>query len=135
MFEQVIENLRTATATNIHMQQELFNKWVSLWPGVFTPGANGSDQVKKVQKKWVDFTAEMVKKQRETLEAQFSAGLKNIEDGFSLAKAKDPEELRAKTVELWQNSIQCIRQMYESQLREFQGAVVKWTDLMTKDAA
>jgi len=135
MFEQVFESLRTATTTSIQMQQEMFNKWASFWPGVASFAAGGTDQVQKAKKKWVELTTDMVKKQRETLEAQFNAGLKHIEESFRLAKAKDPEELRAKTVELWQKSVECMRQMYEAQLRDFQGAVVKWTELMTKGAA
>jgi len=135
MFEQVFESLRTATTTSINMQQELFNKWLGFWPGVASLPTGGTDQVQIIKKKWVELTAEMVKKQRETLEAQFKAGLKNIDESFRLAKAKDPEELRAKTVELWQKSVECMRQMYEAQLRDFQAAVGKWTELMTKGAA
>jgi hypothetical protein len=132
VFEQVFENLRTATEASIHTQQELFKKWAALWPGVPVPPSGGTEQAKKLQKKWVEFTTEQVKKQRETLEAQFSAGLKNIEDGFRLAEAKDPAELRAKTVELWQKSFECLRKLYEAQVRDFQGALVQWTELVTK---
>jgi hypothetical protein len=64
--------------------------------------------------------------------AQFIAGLKNIEDGFRLAEANDPAELRAKTVELWQRSFECLRKAYEAQVRDFQSAVVKWTELVSK---
>ena len=87
------------------------------------------------QKKWAEFVTEQVKRQRETMEAQFSAGLKNIEEAFYLAEAKDPEELRTRTVELWQKSFDCLRKLYESQLRDFQAAAVKWTELVTRNAA
>ncbi len=96
MFEQAFDNLRLATESSIHMQQELFKKWVSVWPGL-APAANaGNDKIQKAQKKWAEFVADLVKKERETLETQFSAGLKNIEDAFRLAEAKEPEELRAR---------------------------------------
>jgi hypothetical protein len=134
MFEQVFENLRTATETSIHMQQELFKKWAGLWPSVYVPPSGGADRVQKAQKKWVEFATEQIKKQRETLEAQFSAGLKNIEEGFRLAEVKDPVELRAKTVELWQKSFDCLRNLYEAQTRDFQEALVKWTELVSKGA-
>jgi hypothetical protein len=134
MFEQVFENLRTATETNIHMQQELFKKWAGLWPTVYVPPSGAAERVQNVQKKWLEFATGQLKKQRETLEAQFSAGLKNIEEGFRLAEAKDPAELRAKTVELWQKSFDCLRKLYESQTRDFQEALVKWTELLGKGA-
>jgi hypothetical protein len=135
MFEQVFDNLRVATQSSIHLQQELFNKWVSVWPSP-TPAANGNgDKIQKAQRKWAEFVADLVKKERETRERQYSAGLKNIEEAFRLAEAKEPEELRAKTVELWQKSIDCMRQTYETQMRDFQAAVVKWTELVVQGAA
>jgi hypothetical protein len=135
MFEQVFENLRLATESGMHVQQELFKKWVGVWSGVpvATP-SGGGEKVLKAQKKWAEFIAELVKKQRETLETQFSAGLKNIEEAFHLAETQKPEELRARTIELWQKSIDCMRQTYEAQMRDFQAAVVKWTELMVKGA-
>jgi hypothetical protein len=138
MFEPVFENLRKATEVGIQMQQEMFKKWVSLWPGV--PGmptvpAVGTEPFIKFQKKLAEFAGDAVKKQRETLETYFSIGLRNIEEAFHLADAKNPEELRAKTIELWQKSFECIRQMYDAQVRDFQAAVAKWTELVMKGAA
>jgi hypothetical protein len=138
MFDQVFENLRKATEASIQVQQDLFKKWVNLWPGV--PGvpmmpAVGTEAFIKFQKKWAEFVGDVVKKQRETLETHFSAGLRNIEEAFRLADAKSPEELRAKTVELWQKSFECIRQLYDAQVRDIQAAVAKWTELVIKGAA
>jgi hypothetical protein len=138
MFEPVFENLRKATEVGIQMQQDLFKKWVSLWPGM--PGmptvpAVGTEPFIKSQKKWVEFAGDMVKKQRETLEMYFSIGLRNIEEAFHLADTKNPEELRAKTIELWQKSFECIRQLYDAQVRDFQAAAAKWTELVMKGAA
>lgn len=134
MFEQVFENLRKATDSTIQMQQELFKKWVSHWPTM--PAATPTyGEPLKFQKKFLEVMGDLIKKQRETLEAQFSAGLKNIEEAFHLAEAKDPEELRAKTIELWQKSFECLRQTYEAQVREFQTAATKWTELYMKGAA
>jgi len=135
MFEQAFENLRRATESTIQAQQEMFRKWASLWPGVspYTPA--WGEQVQKFQKKWSEAVAELLKKRHESLEAQFNAGLKNIEETFHLADAKDPEELRAKTLELWRKSFDYIRTTSEAQLKDFQAAVEKWTELVTKNAA
>src|SRR5262249_24453758 len=92
MFEQVFENLRTVTEAKLQMEQELMKKGVGMWPGLPAPPHGGADQVLKAQKKWVEFMAELVKKQREVMEGQFSAGMKNIEDAFRLAEVKNPEE-------------------------------------------
>jgi hypothetical protein len=134
MFEQVFDNLRTVTEANMHMQQEMMRKWVGMWPGIPSMPNGGADQFMKFQKKWVEFMAELVKKQREVMEAQFSAGMKNIEEAFRLAEVKNPEELRARTIELWQKIFESMRQAYEAQLRDFQAAAVKWAELMMKGA-
>lgn len=131
MFEQVFENLHKATDSTIQMQQELFKKWVSLWPTLPVTSAV-LDQPLKLQRKWQESVGELIKKQRETLETQFSAGLKGLEDAFHLAEAKNPEELRVKTVELWQKAFDCLRQTAEAQMCDFQGAVARWTELVTK---
>jgi hypothetical protein len=132
MFEQVFESLRTATEANLRMQQELFQKWASLFPGV--PPAGG-EPFPQLQQQWGEFVAGLVKKQCETLEAQFQAGRKHLEEAIHLAEVKDPEELRAKTMELWQKTFEYMRQAYEAQMRDFQAAVVQWTELMRKGAA
>jgi hypothetical protein len=133
MFEKVFENLRKATEASVQAQQEIFQKWVRLWPGVPASPYAWGEKFQNVQKKWNQIVAEQVKRQREMLEAQFSAGLRNIEESFRLAEDKDPEEFRAKTLELWSKSFDYLRQTAEAQLREFQAAMEKWVDILTKN--
>jgi hypothetical protein len=132
MFEPVFENLRKATETAIHTQQDLFKKWAALWPGVAVPQPAWGEPVQKFQKKWAEAVTEALGRQRETLEAQFNSGLKGLEAAFAVAGAKDPEEFKARTVELWQKSFDCLRQAFEAQAREFQVSVGRWAELMTK---
>jgi hypothetical protein len=135
MFDQVIENMRKATEATVQMQQEMFKKWVTLWPGV--PGASPAwgEQAQKFQKRWAETVTELLKRQREVSEAQFKAGLQNIEKAFQLGEVKTPEELRARTIELWKQCFESLRQASEAQMREFQTAVEKFVDLMMKAAA
>jgi len=134
MFNQVFEAVQKATNSTIGMQQEFFNKWFSLWPGVSTsPVAVG--EAPKIQKKWVETIGELIKKQRPVLETQFRTGLQCIEDAFHLAEAKDPEELRAKTVTLCQKVFDCLRQTQEAQIRDIQTAVAQWTEFVTSQGA
>lgn len=132
MFEQAFENVRLATESTIHLQQEMFNKWVGVFAGLPVAPSAGTARLQRAQKQWLEFVGDLVKRERETLETQFSAGLKNIEDAFRLTEIKDPKELRAKTIEFWQKSIDCMWQMYEAQIRDFQAAAVKWTELVLK---
>jgi hypothetical protein len=134
MFDAMFDNLRKATEMTIQMQQETLKKWTALWPNPPSP-AGWSEQVQKFQKKWAEIVEDTLKKQREVLESQCNAGLKNLEGAFDLADAKDYEQLRGKTVELWQKSFDSLRQTFEGQLRSYQFAMSKWMDLMTKGAA
>ncbi len=134
MFEQAFESLHKATESSITLQQEVFRKWMGLWPGI-PVSTFPFTELQKFQKKWVDVANEVLKKQKETLETQFKAGLQNIEEAFRLTEIKDPEVLRAKTVELWQKTFDYLRQASEAQLREFQHAVSKWAELTTKGVA
>jgi hypothetical protein len=134
MFDVVFENLKKATDMTLQMQQEMFKKWTSFWPG--TPSVpNWSEQAQKFQKKWAEFYEEILKRQRDTLETQFKASLKNIEEAFHLADSKSPDELKTKTLELWQKVFDALRQSYEVQVREFQATIAGWTELVTKGAA
>jgi hypothetical protein len=134
MFEQAFESLHNATESSIALQQEVFRKWMGLWPGI-PASIFPFTELQKFQKKWVEVVSELVKKQNETLETQFKAGLQSIEEAFRLTEIKDPEVLRAKTVELWQKTFDYLRQTSETQLRDFQHAVNKWAELTTKGVA
>jgi hypothetical protein len=135
MFNPIFDCLQKATESTIRMQEQMLKNWVSLWPGHPAAPSAGTEQVSNFQKKWVESMTDLVKKQGEALETQFKAGLRNLEDVFRLAEARDPEELRRKTVELWQKAFDSLRQCSEAQANNFQTAVARWTDLMMKGAA
>jgi len=135
MFDNVFESLRKATEETVQLQQEMLKKWVSLWPDFPSASAPWTGQAQQFQKRWAETVNELLKRQRETAEAQFEAGLQNIEKAFRLYDAKNAEELRAKTSELWQQCFNSLRQAFEAQLRDCQTAMLKCVELMTKTAA
>ena len=133
MFEPVFESLKKATDATVKMQQELFHKWTALFPAL--PMVPAAYEPLKFQKRCVEVIGEVTRKQRESLEAQFNSGVKTVEEAFRLCEAKDPEELRTRTVELWEKTFDSLRRVYDAQARDFQTAVVKWGELVTKGAA
>jgi hypothetical protein len=135
MFDPVFESMRKATETTIQLQQDLFKKWVSLYPEAMVPPLPCGEQAQKFYKKWAEVVTESLARQRGVLEAQCHAGLKNLEAAFAVASAKDPEELKARTRELWQKSFDCLRLALEAQAKEYQAAAAQWTEFMTKGAA
>ena len=135
MFDTAFESMRKATESTFQIQQEAFKQLAGAWPG-FPPSQPAPiEQVLRFQRKWAEVMCDLVKKQSESFEAQFKAGLANIEEAFRLGTVKDPEELRARTMELWQKTFDCLRRSYEAQQRDFQTAATRWTELMMKAAA
>ncbi len=130
MFDQVLDGVRKASEASLQAQQELFKKWAGMWPALpaYQPGSAG--QVLQFQMKWAEAVGELVRIQCQSLEALFSAGLKNLEEVFRLTEAKNFEELRGKIMELWQRTFDSLRQAYEAQLRGFEAAVTRMTELI-----
>jgi hypothetical protein len=134
MFDQVFDNFKKAAEANIQLQQELFKKWFSLWPGVPSVPA-WPEKMQQFQKKWAETVSELLKKQREYTESLFKAGVENLEKAFQFGEVQTPEELRAKTMELWQKCFDSMRQAWETQMADFQMVVSRFAEMMTKSAA
>jgi hypothetical protein len=127
----VINSIRTVTESSVAMQQELFKKWMGMWPGALMP-PSPFEEPQTLQKKWMEVGGELLRKQNDWLMIQITNGLRTIEEAFRLVEAKDAEELRTKTIKLWQKSFDCLRQTSEGQIRGLHNAVAKWTELMKK---
>jgi hypothetical protein len=132
MFDPVFESLRIATESTIGMQQEMYKKWVSAWPGFSPYRVAGAGDVGGFQKKWVEIVDELIKKQGASMETAFNAGLHNIKDAFRVAETKDLGDMREKTFELWKQTFECLRQANEAQIVNFGTAVSNWSELMMK---
>jgi hypothetical protein len=111
----------------------MVKKWIGLWPGLPAVPAV-PEQMQQVQKKWAETVGELLKKQRVSTEALFKAGVENLEKAFQGGEVKTPEEMRAKTLELWQKCFEGMRQAWEAQIRDFQMVVARFTEMMTKAA-
>jgi len=132
MFNQVFDNVRQATETTVQMQQEMFKTWLKMWPGLPASAPLRGEKLQEFQKKWAATVGDMLKQQREVTEAQFKAGLQSIDRAFQLGEAKTPEEVRAKSLELWQKCFEDLRQVYETQMHGFEAVVEKWVELASR---
>lgn len=136
MFEQVVTSLRQATEATAQMQQEMFKTLFKLWPGVSAPGQTpGGEQLQSFGKQLAEATQEAIKRQRELADAQFKAGMQIIETSFKMGEVKNPDELRARTIDLWRQCFESLRGAYEAQAREFQSGMQKWIEMITKTVA
>jgi hypothetical protein len=139
MFDQILENYRKATEASLQFQQLMMRNWGQQWPatfGVSMPASPGSwpEQFHKTQKQMAETITDMLNKHRETLDAQYRAGIRSIEEAFRVGEAKDPEQFRKLTEELWRHSYECLKSMAESQMRDLQTVTQKWFDLASQGA-
>jgi ribosome-associated toxin RatA of RatAB toxin-antitoxin module len=142
MIDQVFDNFRKASETTMQMQQELFKQWTSQWataaptlPGVPTDPAAWGQQLQTFQKRWLETLTEMMNKHRESLDAQYKAGIRAIEESFRVNEAKTPDDYRRMTEELWRKGFESLKSSTEAQVRDFQAAAQKWCDLVAKAKA
>jgi hypothetical protein len=153
MFDMILENYRKATESTMKMQQDMLRNWTLQWPQMFgtqtfgfpmtgfptsgsaLPGAAWLEQFGAAQKKWADTVTEMLDKHRESLDAQYKAGIRTIEEAFKVGEAKDPQQFRRLTEELWKQSFECLKTVAESQVRDVQSAMQKWYEVASKTAS
>lgn len=142
MYDQVLDNFRKAAESTMQLQQEMFRNWTQQWaqmpiPGASTlnPAAGWADQVRTFQSQWTTALSDMMAKHRETLDTQYRAGIRTIEEAFRLGEAKDPEHYRRLVEELWRQSLDCLKTIVESQMRDFQASAEKLFETVSKTAA
>jgi malonyl CoA-acyl carrier protein transacylase len=92
--------------------------------------------VQSIQK-WADTFGDLLKKQKQTLEAQYNGGLKIIEQALTVHTTKELEELRAKLIGEWKKNLEVQRQVAEAQMQALLTAQVEWVEdvskVMTRD--
>ncbi len=134
MVEQMFDNMRKATQAALETQEQFFRQWTGAWAGGNASAAGPKEQAKVFQKKWADACLETFKKQWKTLDNQFEAGLKVLEEAFKSGEIKTPEEFYTRLVAYWQKSFDSLRQFTESQVEAFQAALAQWVDVTMPSA-
>lgn len=133
-FEQVFEGFRKAGESALHMQQEVFRRWAVAGPGLAKPQLPGAEQAQKFQEEWSAVVAGLTRRCQGSWERQFKAGMQAFEQTFQLAEARDVNELRQKTLELWRKSFEWLKELAEAHVKDFQAAVEKWAEFVSKRA-
>lgn len=90
------------------------------------------DKVRDFQKQWADTVSDIARKHRETFDRQYQAALESLDAALRVTESSNPEEARRRSEQLCRKTLDCLREMSETQIREFQEAASKWTELMTQ---
>jgi hypothetical protein len=132
LFEQAIENFRKLAESSIEMQQEMFQKWGSNWPGVGQPQGDVAERVQKFQKAWSKTVKELLARHREVMDEQYDLAVSSLEEAIRLAQSSDPQECAKRYESLCRKSLAVVREAGELQVKELQEALSKWTELVGK---
>jgi hypothetical protein len=121
MFDQLVDGVRRASESSLHVQQEMFRHWTRLWLSA-APGSFGSagDWNRGAQRRWLDLGLELLNKHREALDTTYKAGIQVIEQTFHVTDASSPDDYRRLVEELWRKLFDLQKDQAESQFRDFQ---------------
>jgi hypothetical protein len=135
VYEQVLDNMRKAAESGLKMQQDAFQQWNALWPGLpALPSAQGvwMDKVLEFQRQWSNTVSDLAHKHRSTMDRQYQAALESLDEALRVGESSTPEEYRKRTDQFCRKSLECMRETFEAQMKEHQEAMQKWGELVTK---
>lgn len=132
VFEELFQNIRKAAETNLKMQQEVFGQFSGMWPGIPTPQTAWVNQMQGFRRQWAQTVSDLARKHQGVVEKQYEAAIGSLDAALNMADASTPEEVRRRSEQLCRKTLDCVREVTEVQIREFQEAITKWTDLLAK---
>jgi hypothetical protein len=132
VYEQVFDNMRKASEANLKMQQDVFRQWTTMWPGLPSPQSMWLDKMRDFQRQWGNTMSDLARQHRDTFDRQYQAALESLEEALRVSESSNPEEFRKRTEQLCRKTLDCMREASEAQMKEFQAAMGKWSELVTK---
>ena len=135
VFEQVVDAFQKTADATLAAQKDLFQQWQNSWSGAVQPSNPWLEQFRQFQQTWSDSTMELLRKHRESLDTQYEAGIDAITEAFRVSQAEDPEEFRKRAEELCRKNLDCLKEISEAQMSEFQESSAKWAEMFTQPAS
>ena len=77
------------------------------------------DAMTRWQKKFEETMTESLKRQRDLVDSHYTAGLRTLEEMFRVGQTKSPQEYQDKVLQLYRQCFDSLRQLSESQMKEF----------------
>jgi hypothetical protein len=132
VLEEMFQNVRKVAEANLKLQQDILSQATVMWPGIPTPQTAWLTQMQQFRGKLVDTISALARKHGEAVDRQYKAAIESLDAALGVTDATTPEEFRRKSEQLCRKAMDCVREVTESQVREFQEAIGKWTDLLAK---
>ncbi len=100
-----------------------------------TPAAAWLEQLSAAQRKCVEAVADMLKRHQETLDEEYRAGIRAIDDAFRVGEARNPEQFQRLSEELWRRNCEVLKTAVASQMHDVQSVMQKWYEAARLGAA
>ena len=99
------------------VRREVLWQWTGVWPGMPATPAAWLEQLQTFRKGWAETFAEALQRLRDSAGEQLLAAAGAIAAGLLTTAAREPEEFRARLVEFWLKSFDCLRPVAQLQLQ------------------
>ena len=100
-----------------------------------TPAAAWLEQLSTAQRKCAEAVADMLKRHQETLDEEYRAGIRAIDDAFRVGEARNPEQFQRLSEELWRRNCEVLKTAVASQMHDVQSVMQKWYEAVRSGAA
>jgi hypothetical protein len=121
MIDQLFEGFRKASESSLQMQRDALKNWTQQWlSGPTNSAAATTEWYRTLQKRWIDLTIELLKRNRDSFDAASQSGIEIIEQMFRAVEAKSADDYRRFTEDLWRKLFDTFKAQAETQFREFQ---------------
>jgi hypothetical protein len=120
MSDQVFDTFRKASESWLKMQQDLFHTGAPA--SFFTPPQGGAppEWARNAQKKFIDLAAEILERQRESVDALFKSSINLLQQTSQISEAKSSEDYRRAAEDLWRKWFESVKSHSETQFRDVQ---------------
>jgi hypothetical protein len=132
VFEDVFQNIRKAAESSLKLQQEAFQQWTSMWPGVPTSQPGWVGKMQKFHKQWCEAVSDLAAKHREAMDQQYQATVESLDAALKVSESTNPEEFRRRYEQFCRKTVDCMREITQTQVQEFQESTEEWTKLLTR---
>jgi len=100
-----------------------------------TPATAWLEQLSTAQRKCAEAVADMLKRHQETLDEEYRAGIRAIDDAFRVGEARSPEQFQRLSEELWRRNCEVLKTAVASQMHDVQSVMEKWYEAARLGAA
>ena len=132
---QVFELPMTGTSTSASATPAASASATPAASATETPAAAWLEQLSTAQRKCAEAVADMLKRHQETLDEEYRAGIRAIDDAFRVGEARNPEQFQRLSEELWRRNCEVLKTAVASQMHDVQSVMQKWYEAVCSGAA